>query len=349
VVGPTGAGKTLLLNEIADILFGIPDGSEDISNGAQAKEGPRPYLPGVVVTAHTGRTYESRFRNLLMQILAQVNTVLMDVGKTFPDQKEIYSRTYGPTSRTVSSLPIAKLEELVRAGLKERKVKALLIDEAQHLAHNANKPEWRLVGDGLKVLGSISGTMVVMFGTSELLELPYISGQLGRRSKAIHLRRYLWDQPEDRKEFKKILTIYHRRWPTLLPKEMLLDNLPCLYAGSVGCVGTLSTWLYDAMAAAEQSGVSSVTWKILQECALSVPKLRKIVSEAEECETSFAEEQSDLREFASKLCDGVPVQEPKNSANGDQEVEPTANRRAKRRPFKRKPSYDAYKRKTTAQ
>ena len=128
----------------------------------------------------------------------------------------------------------------------------------------------------------------------------------------------------------------------MLPKQVLLDNLSCLYAGSIGCVGTLSTWLYDAMAAAEQSGASSISWEILQECALSVPKLRKIGKEAEECETSFAAEQSDLREFASKLCNSEREEEPKISANGDEMVESTVNSRTKR-PFKRKPSYDSYK------
>ena len=293
VVGPTGVGKTQLLNEVAGTLLGIKENpSKDLSK--------QPYLPVVYVTATTGHSYESRFRSLLLQIVRQVNEAACVYGKVVVPDPAGKMRVR-PSSQTIASLSIARLEELVRTGLKERQVRALLIDEAQHLAQGSNAVDWRIVGDGLKVLGSVSGTMMVLFGTSELLGLPYISGQLGRRSKAIHLRRYLWNNQTDRLEFKKIVSAFGKGWPTLLPTEFMLANLPLLYAGSLGCTGILSTWLYDAMVVTEQAGLSTVTVDILKQTALSAPKLLKIEQEAKECEDAFLAEQVGLDEMVAKL------------------------------------------------
>lgn len=339
VIGPSGAGKTQLMTEVAGVLLGIKDSNPDADEGAVPR---RAYLPVVCVTAHTGRSFESRFRNLLTQILGQVNGVLTDLGKASPDARAIYSRTYGPTSQTISSLSIAKLEELVRVGLKERRVRALLIDEAQHLAQSASATDWRLVADGLKLLGSISGTLVVMFGTSELLGLPHISGQLGRRSKSIHMRRYLWSDAADQKEFKKILAAFSKQWPVLLPPGVLTPRLQLIYAGCVGCVGTLYNWLYDAIATAEREGTPSVTWDILQRSALSVPRLRKLHQEAQECEESFAAERTDLDQLASELCVGGNIQQmPVLQTEKDSAAPPSLAK--PRKPGERNPTYDKYR------
>lgn len=329
VIGPTGVGKTQALNEVASFLLGLRKGESDES---LAK---RPYLPVVYVTASTGRTFESRFKSLLIQILQQVNRVLVEIGSTTGSANET-----SPTSRPVrpiESLPIARLEELVRVGLRERRVKALLIDEAQHLAQGADAEEWRLVGDGLKLLGSISGTLVVLFGTSELLGLPYLSGQLGRRSKAVHLRRYRWTSQADRDEFQAIVAAFCKGSRGKLPLKVLSENLPLLYTGCVGCVGILSSWLYDAIARAEQTGVEAVDVEILQETAFSEEKLRKIDHEAVQCENAFRRESAGLQGLMADLCN--PTKEPTLPSTGPAEYK---HKKMRLKPGNRKPTYDPY-------
>jgi hypothetical protein len=235
----------------------------------------------------------------------------------------------------MEKVSIPRMEELVRNFLKERQVRALMIDEAQHLAQGAGKDEWRMVGDGLKLLGSVSGTLVVLFGTSELLGLPYLSGQLGRRTRALHLRRYLWADTDDREEFKGIVASFAGAFPESLPLDLMLENLQLLYTGCLGCIGILSSWLYDAVARSEQLGQSSVSLEILKQTAFSEVRLRRIHMEAQECERSFINEGVGLDNLMGELCGNTTPQlipAPK----------PAAVSRKKYKPGNRNPTYDAY-------
>jgi len=218
VVGPTGAGKTQLLKEVADVLLHTPATTRPDSSPADPSPALTPYLPVVYVTANTGRTFESRFKHVLIEILNQVNAVAAKLGVVRADN----SAAKASSSFPLQMVPIAQLEKLVRSGLRERQVRAVLIDEAQHLA---DAEDWHLVGDGLKLLGSISGTLIVLFGTSELLSLPNLTGQLGRRTKAIHLRRYLWNDPVYPEEFATVVASFAQQWPDVLPVELLLKHL----------------------------------------------------------------------------------------------------------------------------
>ena len=331
VVGPTGAGKTQLLNEVANVLLGLPaPDSAEFTCKLKALD-IQPHLPVVYVTASTGRSFESRFRGLLVEILRSLNAPVI----TAQAIRSTPGASHRPPSQSLEKVSIPRMEEMVRLFLKERQVRALLIDEAQHLAQGAGKDEWRMVGDGLKLLGSVSGTLVVLFGTSELLGLPYLSGQLGRRTRALHLRRYLWADSEDREEFKGIVASFAGAFPKALPLDLMLGNLQLVYTGCLGCIGILSSWLYDAVARAEQLGQGSVSLEILKQTAFSEVRLRRIHMEAQECERSFINEEVGLDNLMGELCGQAKPQ-----------VVPVAKSvtppRKKYKPGNRNPTYDAY-------
>ena len=332
VVGPTGAGKTQLLNEVANVLLGLPapDSSDFISKLTELET--QPHLPVVYVTASTGRSFESRFRGLLVEILRSLNAPLI----TAQAIRSKPGASHRPPSQALEKVSIPRMEEMVRTFLKERQVRALLIDEAQHLAQGSGKDEWRLVGDGLKLLGSVSGTLVVLFGTSELLGLPYLSGQLGRRTRALHLRRYLWTDADDLEEFKGIVASFSGAFPKALPMELMMENLQLVYTGCLGCVGILSSWLYDAVARAEQLGQGTVSLEVLKQTAFSEIRLRRIHTEAQECERSFINEGVGLDNLIGELCGRV--QPPVSLAQ--KLIKAT---RKKFKPGNRNPTYDTYK------
>lgn len=338
VVGPSGAGKTQLLNEVGGALLASPAPSRP-DPSADSAAAARPHLPVVYVTANSGRTFESRFKNLLKQILKQVNGVATKLGEVRADS----SPTLGRPSHFLDHIPIAQLEELVRSGLRERQVRAVLVDEAQHLAQSADADDWQLVGNGLKLLGSISGTLIVLFGTSEVLSLPSLTSALGRRTKAIHLRRYHWNNslyPHDVGEFESVVAAFASGWPDVLPVDLLLKNLPYVYTGCVGCVGTFYGWIYDAMALAEQEGLPSVTFEILQRTAHSEAKLRKFHLEAQACETAFAAEHAGFDKLMAELCPSsehcvfAPLTEVTTAAALPHKKKP--------KPGNRNPTYDPY-------
>ena len=212
----------------------------------------------------------------------------------------------------------------------------MLIDEGQHLAMSANAKDWLMVAESLKVLGSFSGTLIVLFGTFDLLCLPNLSGQLGRRTKAIHMRRYLWNVPQDQADFVGIVKIMGQVWPQVLPEKLLLDNLPLIYAGCVGCVGTLFDWLHDAI---EHANGRMVTMDVLLENAFPARRLRKFHWEAQQCEEAFKSEKGGLANFAKEIC--APGTGASSSDAPPQAVQsPTPKGRRGR--VRRKPKYDPY-------
>jgi len=335
VVGPTGVGKTQLLNEVGGVLLKASAPVHGVSpSPVDSADALSPYLPVVCVIANTGRSFESRFKHLLIAILKQVNGVAAKLGVVRSDT----SSPNGRASLSPQQIPIAQLEELVRSGLRERQTRAVLIDEAQHLAQRADAEDWQLVGNGLKLLGSISGTLIVLFGTSELLSLPSLTGQLGRRTKAIHLRRYLWDDPVYKDEFAKVVASFAQQWPDVLPVKLLFEHLPFLYAGCVGCTGILSGWIYDAMALAEQEALPAVTLDVLCRTAHSEEKLRKIATEAEECEKEFAKERLGLEKLTAELCPSSRSRVLISASETKPETVPPAKKKPK--PGNRKPTYD---------
>ena len=361
VVGPSGAGKTQLLNEIAGTLLQV--GAPALPKEGGENEKKLPYLPVIYVLAKSGRTFESRFRSVLIDILREVNGVLVEIGKTVrsSDEQKVI-KTKSQTSilekETVSleRLSIPSLQGVVRSALKERCVRAVLIDEAQHLAPLASQKhgfssDYRLIADGLKVLVSNIPTLIVLFGTAELLSLPNLSAQLGRRSTLIHFRRYQWNDDKDRQEFRWVVEQFIKTWPKHLPKS-LLDDLAFLYAGCLGCVGILSDWLAVAMSRVTKPGVHKVTPTILDETALGKPRLLRIKSEAEECEIAFEQEAIGPRQMIAELCAGRSSQSSNggNASGGDSDEAGDDGLKAKRKkgnllPGKRKQTkgYDNYK------
>ena len=331
VVGPTGVGKTQLLNEVATVLSKSPDPQPSpIANDAI-----QPYLPVVCVIAPTGLTFQSRFRGLLLEILKKVNPALADAGVVRVDQGSARRRR-----QSLSGASIAMLEELTRTGLRERRTRAVLIDEGQHLSLSANAQEWRMAAESLKLLGSVSGTLIVLFGTWELLCLPNLSGQLGRRTKAIHMRRYLWNVPEDRAVFEDVVKLIAQAWPAVLPERLLLDNLRLIYAGCVGCVGILFDWLHDAVGLAKGR---AVTLDMLFETTFPEQRLRKFDSEARQCEDAFKREEGGLVRFAAELC--APTTGGNSSSTTSATIVQRFQGPAKartRRGVHRNPTYDPY-------
>lgn len=355
VVGPSGAGKTQLLNEVTGSLLCVGPSPQPPAEPGQ-KEKP-PYLPNIFVVAKNGRTFESRYRSLLIEILEYANEVLVTIGKTIPSgiiEPPKFTKSELPLVAkefdSISKLPISRLEALVRSALKERKVRAVLIDEAQHLVpseqqHNGYIQDMRLIADGLKLLGN-AGTLIVLFGTAELLTLPNLTAQLGRRSQLIHFRRYRWQDPADQHAFQWVVEQFVESWPIVLPKALLLAQLPFLYAGCLGCIGILADWLAAAM---NRAGSGSVTMDILKQTALRRPRLRKIQTEALQCETAFAEEEFGPEDLIKEVCGDDQNSTTSGSTGGtgsNGSAQNGANGKAKKqhklKPGHRRQKYDTF-------
>ena len=225
VVGPTGAGKTTLMSTLL---------SSPVGGGLALPSLARALAPGAIsVKAHNGKTFPSRWKALLLDILKAVNPALFELGKLSDPQSTRLA--YAGTMLEKVSIP--RLLSLVTEGLRLRQTRAVLVDESQHLAPTACAEDLRLMAESLKDLGSNAGTVLVLFGDYTLLDFLGVSAQLARRSSPIHFRRYMVDDETDYANFQRIVFSFSKAAPTLLPFDQLSGSLHLLY---FGCLGSMA-------------------------------------------------------------------------------------------------------------
>jgi hypothetical protein len=118
----------------------------------------------------------------------------------------------------------------VEQALRYRRPRAVLIDEAQHLAKMASGRRLLDQLDVIKSIASQTNTVHVLCGTYELLALRNLSGQLSRRSLDVHFRRYWAEQAHDRRAFLAVLRSFERQLP-LSKQPDLVAEWEYLYEG----------------------------------------------------------------------------------------------------------------------
>ncbi len=116
----------------------------------------------------------------------------------------------------------------VEQALRYRRPRAVLVDEAQHLAKMASGRRLLDQLDVIKSIANRTGTVHVLFGTYDLLAFRNLSGQLSRRSVDVHFCRYRAANAEDRRTFLNVLGSFERQMP-LSESPELVDNWEFLY------------------------------------------------------------------------------------------------------------------------
>jgi len=154
----------------------------------------------------------------------------------------------------------------------------VIIDEAQHLTkvHNARRLQDQM--DTIKSLASLAGVQFILVGTYELLTLLNQNGQLARRSRCIHFRRYHFEKPADRQTFLNVLGMFQSRLP-VQAYGLLVENVEYIYEHCLGLVGVLKDWLKLACEHATRAGRTLLKLQDLQETALSNGSLLQMLQE----------------------------------------------------------------------
>lgn len=161
LVGPTGVGKTTLLTRIAR-HFQETESQQDGRWPLIALEAPAP----------DSATFS--WRDFYERALDRLEG---------EPQRKKSKRGLG---RRLYS--IAHLRRLFEHAVRQRRPRAVLIDEAQHLTKVASGRKLSDQMDSLKSLASLTGCVYVLVGTYELLPSRNLSAQLSRRSMDIHFR-----------------------------------------------------------------------------------------------------------------------------------------------------------------
>ncbi len=319
-VGPTGVGKTTLLQRLVKQLI------EDAALDPAVTPG---HIPAILMEAASPDTGNFSWKDYFTRALIAADEPMMADKITY-DVHGMRRDGQGQLviERTATALDLRRVLEKC---FHHRHPRAFIVDEAQHLKKMTSGRRFLDQMDTLKSLANMSSTVHVLVGTYDLLGLMNLNAQLARRSVELHFPRYHLDQPEDLKEFKKLLRTFQRHLP--LAKEPDLEShYLYFYERSLGCTGMLKTLLNKALGAALEQQQQTLVPKLWEPFAESPHKLREMLHEIREDEKKLQEQESEnhLHELREML--GLEGTAPKGEVRAqDASSSPTPADSAKRR------------------
>jgi DNA polymerase III delta prime subunit len=184
------------------------------------------------------------------------------------------------------------MREAVEYALALVQVKAVVIDEAQHLLQVTAplRPVDQL--DWLKSLTNRTQVLHVLVGPYDLCEVRNLSGQAARRGRDLHFPRYHVARPDERLAFVGALRYLLAQVPLTCDVDGLLTHWRWFAEGSIGCIGILRDWLVDTVAALLAEGAPVLTLEALQAHALAVGQRVRLEMDARTGERKVEESQA---------------------------------------------------------
>src|SRR5712691_2239944 len=249
--GPSGVGKSTVTKRLTERFV--------------AAEHDRAIIPVVWVEARPSDTGVYARLDYYRQILAALQ-----------DHAAVHDRllhlalTGRPSRKKVEASEWLDRREAVEYALARLQVKAVVIDEAQHLMQVTAplRPVDQL--DWLKSLTNRTQVLHVLVGPYDLFEVRNLSGQAARRGRDVHFPRYHVARHEERQEFVGALRYLLAQVPLACDVDGLLAHWRWFAEGSIGCIGILRDWLVDTVAALLLEGGTTLTLEALQAHALEV-------------------------------------------------------------------------------
>jgi DNA polymerase III delta prime subunit len=273
VYGPSGVGKTTMINQITRRLN--KESSKQRSHGLRNKSDDNSSsMPLLLLEARpsdgTAFNRADYYRTALKQLGEQSyeRRLLVDI-----DTEQTWEKKGRTRTKTTQFNDSPELRNALEDAFTKRGVKAVILDEAQHLmkvgrGSSAGKLLDQL--DWIKSMTNVTGVLHILIGTYELLSFRNLSAQASRRGLDLHFPRYLFQDEQERQDFQGVLLALLKQVPLNTDIEVLMQHWFYFYERSIGCVGVLKDWFVRAVAAALQDGCETLTWERLEEHALSI-------------------------------------------------------------------------------
>lgn len=315
IAGPTGVGKTTLMGRVVETLD-AEFARTPVMTAAGKRIGPPAAFDTPPATAGNF-AWTEWYRNGLEALDHPAPDAIVQV----PDDPRL---PIVPRKATVGDL-----KRVFVQTARNRPPAAIATDESQHLTEVGQGQRLISQLEMVKTVASETGRPILLFGTYALVPLRNLSGQLGRRCRALNFSRYDIEVAEDWTAFQNVLRTFATHLP--IEEQLLLANDRWIYTRCAGCVGALKQWFTRALVDALESGTPEIGIEQLDRTALPIDTLTAMAEEIGIGEASFVEEPGDVTHLEQLL--GV-----------SQVTEPKARRpRAKRlrRPGRRRPIRDA--------
>jgi hypothetical protein len=327
VTGPTGAGKTTLRNcfteEIAKISAPeLEADPEMVAFGAFSVKAPG-------LTAFSWKdSYIQLLRSLQHPFAESRNLGIR--GSAGLQANSLKSIGLEQTHRLTND----RLFRVLQRTIEHRRPRVIVLDEAHHLLRLASRQSIISQLEHLKYLADETKTLLVLFGTYELTRLLDLSGALIRRREVVHFPRYVFrsQEPHESLEgFAKAVAFYVPSLEESCEID-LLEEVPYLYQGSVGCVGVLRDWLFRAFQLSKLSAGRRITKQHLDRTVSAASDRRKLLKECQGGEEYFEARVQGEEKYLIELGFADMKDAPPPQAERPQ--------RHENRPFKRKPHND---------
>jgi hypothetical protein len=128
------------------------------------------------------------------------------------------------------------LRRALEDALARHGVRAVILDEGQHLMNVASGAKLLDQLDWIKSMTNVTGVVHVLVGTYDLLDFRNLNGQAARRGYDMHFPRYRLQYEADRQAFQGALhsLLLQIRWPW---------NTRSLWiTGTISTSGALAVW-----------------------------------------------------------------------------------------------------------
>ncbi len=273
VVGPTGVGKTRLREKVESKILQMAAAKDPALSGSV------PCVSFEVPSVASNHRFS--WREFYHAYMAHLNAPFaMEPSKLAAIPLDSWSKSP---------------EQAVLNALKYRRPNVVLLDEANHFASVSSGKVLLEQMTRIKSFANRSGVLHVCFGTYELMQMASLSGQLARRCDIVHFGRYRAGvgHEADFADFKTLLRTF-QKCLGVAPQLEMSTLASYFHERSIGCAGTLKTWLMKALAHAARSGRTEIVHQDLKATELSVDKLRRMLDEAGQGERFLTESQDEL-------------------------------------------------------
>jgi hypothetical protein len=259
--GPSGVGKSTVMKRIAQ--------------RCREEETDPSVVPVVVVQASPEDVGSAARLDFYRQVLHQLrgHVAVRDRILNQPLARERAKKSTDPAEWL-------EMRDAVSYALDLLKVKAVCIDEAQHLmqADAAQKPSIQL--DWLKSLTNRSDLLYVLIGNFSLYDFCHLNGQLARRVREEQFCRYHLDQQADAVEFTSALKVLLEQVPLQVNIPEMLTHWKWFGEWSIGCIGIRSCWVVETASTLCRAGETVLTLEALAKHALKPAQRLKLETEA---------------------------------------------------------------------
>lgn len=236
VYGPSGVGKTTMINQIAKRFNGTltPPSSSKPSSYLNGHLPPMPLLLLEAKPPDGSIFNRTDYYRTALKVLGEPfyeRKTMVDV-----DSEQTWEKKGRSRPKTAQFNDSLELRNALEEAMKRRGVRAVIVDEAQHLMKIGRGTSGGQLLDQLdwiKSMTNMTNVLHILIGTYPLLDFRDLSGQASRRSLDLHFPRYSFQLSQDRRDFQAALLALLKQVPLQVEIEALMQQWVYFYERSI--------------------------------------------------------------------------------------------------------------------